>query len=88
MARPKGSATRTSIVPWHRKVFNALTGAHAGNYALYSCRVNGVPSAAIVQIKRHDRAFVVRPMFVAVTDSMTITEQDGTPIEPPDEGAL
>jgi hypothetical protein len=86
MARKKGTTTRTNIAPWHRRAFNTLSGAHAGNFALFSCFVNGEPTAAIVKIDRHDRDYIIRPIFVAVTDGMTLTDHDGTPVAPMEIG--
>lgn len=82
MPRKKGSSTLTNIAPWHRRAFSTLSGAHAGNYALFSCFVNGEPTAAIVRISRHERDYVIRPMFVAVTPGMVLTDHDGTPVSP------
>jgi hypothetical protein len=83
MARKKDSATRTNIVPWHRKSFSSLANGR-GHFALFSCYVNGEPTAAIVAISRDIKGFVVQPMFVAVTPSMTIIDHNGTPIMPVD----
>lgn len=81
MARKKGSATRTNIEPWHRRSFNLLAKGQ-GQFALFSCYVNGEATAAIVAINRHDKEYVVRPLFVAVTPGMTVTDHNGTAIAP------
>lgn len=81
MARKKGSSTRTNIAPWHRKSFSLLANGR-GQFALFSCYVNGEPTAAIVAINRHDREYIIRPLFVAVTDGMNVVDHDGTAIAP------
>jgi hypothetical protein len=84
MPRKRGSTTLTNITPDHRRAFNRLTGAHAGNFALFSCFVNGEPTSAIVAISRHERKgdFIISPVFVAVTPAMALTDHDGTPVAP------
>lgn len=83
MPRKKGSTTLTNITPWHRRAFNRLSGGHAGNFALFSCFVNGEPTSAIVAINRHEKGdYNVIPVFVAVTPAMTLTDHDGTPVAP------
>ena len=50
----------TNITEKHREAFNALLSGGVGNFALFSCFVNGEPSAAIVavtpgmELKDHD----------------------------------
>lgn len=81
MARKKGSSTRSNIEPWHRKNFSSLANGR-GQFALFSCYVNGEPTAAIVAINRHDKQFIVRPLFVAVTPAMNVVDHNGTAIAP------
>lgn len=83
MPRKKGSTTLTNITPEHRRAFNHLSGRHAGNFALFSCFVNGEPTSAIVAINRHQRGdYVISPLFIAVTPGMALTDHDGTPVAP------
>lgn len=79
MARKKGG-TRTNIETWHRSSFKQLA-SNRGQFALFSCYVNGEPTAAIVSVERHPGGFDVRPLFVAVTPGMNITDHDGVPVQ-------
>ena len=45
--------------------------------ALFSCFVNGEPAAAIVAINRDGGNYAIRPLFVSVTPSLTLTDHDG-----------
>ncbi len=68
----------TNITERHRETFNALASGRYDNFALFSCFVNGTPSAAIVTITRHGEEFDITPLFVAVTEDMRLTDHDGT----------
>ena len=74
----------TNITEKHRKVFNALLSGEFGNFALFSCFVNGEPSAAIVAVnncpKTAGNPIHIAPLFVAVTPGMELKDHDG--IEP------
>src|SRR5262245_60804383 len=51
----------------------------APGFALFSCFVNGKPTAAIVSVYHDEQNgdFSIFPLFVAVTDDMRITDHDG-----------
>jgi hypothetical protein len=69
----------THITPEHRRAFEALTGG-SGNFALFSCFIGGTPTAAIVAITEAGNGdLCITPVFVAVTDDMSLTDHDGTP---------
>ena len=42
----------TNITEEHRRAFEALTSAEHDNFALFSCRCNDEPAAAIVVVNR------------------------------------
>jgi hypothetical protein len=67
----------TNIMPNHREAFEALTSGEYGNFALFSCFVNGVPAVAIVAVNRDAEEYLFTPLFVSVTDAMLITDHDG-----------
>jgi hypothetical protein len=68
----------TNITPEMREHFAALTNGPRDDYGLYSCYVNGVPSAAICKVERAGRkGFYITPLFVAVTATMVLTNHDG-----------
>lgn len=67
----------TNITAQHQALFEALTSGQYRNFALFSCFVNGAPGAAIVAVNRNGEDFLIEPLFVSVTDGMTITDHDG-----------
>lgn len=67
----------TNITAAHRAAFAALRDPAVGNLALFSCFVDGVPSAAVVAIAEDADRFLVTPLFVAVTPDMVLTDHDG-----------
>lgn len=49
-----------------------------GNHALLSCFLEGRPTTAIVSVEQDEKgAFIITPLFVAVTNDMLITNHDG-----------
>ena len=68
----------TNITDRHREAFEALTSGESGNFALFSCFVDGEPAAAIVVIRKDGEDYVVTPLFVSITPSMDLTDHDGT----------
>jgi hypothetical protein len=80
MVPPELAPRTTNITAEHKDAFDALRDGGFTNFALFSCFLNGEPTAAIVAITEQDGEYVVTPMFVAVTPQMTITDHDG--IEP------
>lgn len=77
--------SHTNITPTHRDIFNAITSGEFDNFALFSCYVNGEPAAAIVAIQRDEQSedYLVTPLFVSITDGMTLLDHDGTPASCP-----
>lgn len=68
----------TNITPQHRASFEVLTSGENANFALFSCFVNGAPAAAIAAVTRDDDGdYVITPLFVSITDDMTLTDHDG-----------
>ncbi len=76
----------TNITDEHRAAFEALTSGAYSNFALFSCFVAGEPAAAIVAVNRDGEDYTIRPLFVAVTPGMVLTDHDGRPCEPLQEG--
>lgn len=70
-------AKLTNITPALQKQFEALTSGKYDNFALFSCFVNGEPTAAIVAVDHKGGAYNIHPLFVAVTPGMTIKDHDG-----------
>ena len=73
----KGRAKKTNITREHKKAFNALVSGEYRNFALFSCFVNGEPSAAIVAVEEEGEEVKVTPLFVAVTEGMELADHDG-----------
>jgi hypothetical protein len=67
----------TNITAEHRAAFEALTSGEYDNFALFSCFVDGVPATAIVAVNRDGEDYAITPLFVSVTDAMTLTDHDG-----------
>ncbi len=78
----------TNITAEHKAAFEALSSGDFGNFALFSCYVNGEPAAAIVAVTRDGEEYIISPLFVSVTASLQVTDHDGHPCQPPQqEGA-
>lgn len=75
----------TNITEQHRAAFAALTSGDYCNFALFSCFADGEPTAAIVAVQETDEAFLIHPLFVAVTETMELTDHDGRRAGPRDE---
>jgi hypothetical protein len=69
----------TNITADHRAAFEALVSGDYGNFALFSCFVNGEPATAIVAVNQDGDGYAVTPLFVSVTPSLTLTDHDGQP---------
>jgi len=76
----------TNITAEHRAAFEALSSGDFGNFALFSCFVNGEPAAAIMAINRDGEEYIINPLFVSVTASLQLTDHDGHPSEPLPQG--
>jgi hypothetical protein len=77
----------TNITPEHRAVFEALISGRFDNFALLSCFVAGEPAAAIVAVNRDGEDYTIRPLFVAITPGMALTDHDGRPCGPLQQGS-
>jgi hypothetical protein len=74
----------TNITADHRAAFEALVSGDYCNFALFSCFVNDEPGAAIVAVNNDGDQYAIRPLFVSVTSSLTLTDHDGQPAcDPP-----
>lgn len=69
----------TNITAQHRAVFEALTSGQYDNFALLSCFLNGSPAVAIVAVSNEGEEYKITPLFVGVTDGMTLTDHEGVP---------
>jgi hypothetical protein len=68
----------TNITPAHQRAFEALTSGEYGNFALFSCFVNGKPATAIVTVNEDGPGYVITPLFVTLTPAMALADHDGT----------
>ena len=74
----------TNITAAHKEAFEALASAgRFGNFALFSCFVNGEPATAIVAVNSRRHMYDIIPLFVSVTLDMTLTDHDGREPEIP-----
>jgi hypothetical protein len=73
----------TNITADHCAAFDALVSGDYCNFALFSCFVNGEPGAAIVAVNKDGDQCAIRPLFVSVTPSLTLTDHDGQPASDP-----
>lgn len=78
----------TNITAEHRAAFEAISSGEFGNFALFSCFVNGEPAAAIVALNRDGEEYTVTPLFVSVTASSQLTDHDGQPCAPLQERSV
>lgn len=69
------STPTTNITTEHRRAFEALRDPTVGS--LFSCFIDGTPTAAIVAVTEAPDGFLIAPLFVAVTDLMHLTDHDG-----------
>jgi hypothetical protein len=76
----------TNITADHSAAFEALASGEFGNFALFSCFVNGEPAATIVTVNRDGEEYIINPLFVSVTASLQVTDHDGHPCEPVQQG--
>jgi len=76
----------TNITAEHRAAFEALVSGDFRNFALFSCFVDGIPAAAIVAVNRDGGDYTISPLFVALTPGMVLTDHDGRPCEPLQQG--
>ena len=68
----------TNIKPEHISAFEAMTSGEYGNFALFSCFVNGTPTSAICAVtKESDDNYIIAPLFVALVPDMVLTDHDG-----------
>jgi hypothetical protein len=67
----------TNISAGHLEAFEALRNEKVQNFALFSCFVNGEPTSAIVSVDElADGDVRIIPLFVAVTESMVLTDHN------------
>ncbi len=72
----------TNIRPEHISAFEALTSGEHDNFALFSCFLDGEPAVAIVAVMppgSDEGEYQITPLFVGVTESMVLTDHNGTP---------
>ncbi len=68
----------TNITDQLHRDFDALASGQYTNFALFSCFINGEPGAAIVAVKQEESGdYIIKPLFVSVTEGMEITDHDG-----------
>jgi len=59
-------------------LFEAIRNPEYANFGLFSCFVDGEPSAAIISMHEKDEdSFMITPLFVLITDKMVLTDHDG-----------
>jgi len=71
----------TNIRSEHISVFEALTSGEHENFALFSCFLGDEPVVAIVAIappQNESDGYQITPLFVSVTESMDLTDHEGT----------
>jgi hypothetical protein len=67
----------TNITRAHRDAFKALTSGQYGNFAMFSCFVDGEPAVAIVTVNEDGPGYVITPLYVSVTPGMALTDHEG-----------
>jgi hypothetical protein len=69
--------SQTNITAQHREAFHALTCGEYRNFALFSCFVDGEQAAAIVAVNVDGEIYHLQPLFVSVTEKMTLADHEG-----------
>ena len=74
----------TNITEQHRQAFQALESGRYGNFALFSCHVDGAPATAIVTVDEclpaedgGELEYQITPVFISVTEGMVLTDHEG-----------
>lgn len=67
----------TNITAEHKASFDALASGEYDNFALFSCFVDGKPTAAIVSVTGEGDDIQITPLFIAPTADMVLTDHDG-----------
>ena len=68
----------TQAILAYSHAFEALSSGRYENFRLWSCRVNGEESLEIIALHQQDeKTIVAQPLFVAITEGMVITDEDG-----------
>lgn len=75
----QGAKPQTNITPEHKALFDAVTSGKYDNFALFSCFVDGKPTSAIVSVVQDGNEYAIKPLFVAVTADMVVTDHEGIP---------
>ena len=75
----QGAKPQTNITPEHKAWFEAVTSGKYDNFALFSCFVDGKPTSAIVSVVQDGNEYAIKPLFVAVTADMVVTDHEGVP---------
>jgi hypothetical protein len=65
----------TNITRAHRDAFKALTSGQYGNFAMFSCFVDGEP--AVATVNEDGPGYVITPLYVSVTPGMALTDHEG-----------
>lgn len=81
MAESETIGPKTNIKVDVQAHFDALVSGKHNNFALFSCFLDGKPTSAIcaINLDPNTDEIVIKPLFVAVTDDMNLTDHDGTP---------
>ena len=75
----QGVKPQTNITAEHKALFDAVTSGKYDNFALFSCFVDGKPTSAIVSVVQDGNEYAIKPLFVAVTADMVVTDHEGIP---------
>ncbi len=68
----------TNITEEMQKTFDAITSGEYSNLALFSCFVDGQPTAAIAAVVKHSEDDIrITPLVIFPTADMVLTDHDG-----------
>ena len=70
---------QTNITAEHKALFDAVTSGKYDNFALFSCFVDGKPTSAIVSVVHDGNEDTIKPLFIAMTADMVVTDHEGVP---------
>lgn len=74
----------TNITEEHKQWLDYIQHSRPADMTvcLFSCFLNGEPTAAVCMVNRVGGEVEIRPMFVAVTPGMKLVDHDGTDSKP------
>ena len=78
----------TNILPRPSGCPGSSSSGKYANFALFSCFINDRPGCAIVAVNKEGKEYNITPLFVSVSQGMTLTDHDGNNLPYNSSGGL